>query len=310
MRRLNTTEGGAANRLNRGHRLLDKRRWDDPIQATVDAVAEVPWQCHKQDRKKWKELEIRFVARMLRRQESGWAEVPTAELINAPGCSIEAICNSPRSVCIPRACHTFVCRQANVMRTRHEMTTARRRGRKRKPRRRALATLGKFLNACGRTALCALAWSQLVGSTYSHPRRTPRIGRRRRRGMRRGQVGRSEAARRGEGGARRRRCAARSAPPGATRLRRHEAGQHGTSLRIPLSLSRDGIFGFRLNSADAQILPLAANRLAIAFLSAGESARVRPSCRLTESACRLARICVWSDLGFQRQAKCREALLS
>lgn len=70
-------KGGRTNRLNRGHRLLGKRRWDDTIQATVDAVVEVPWHCHAQNRDEWKYLEKSFTARLLRRQASGLSEVPT-----------------------------------------------------------------------------------------------------------------------------------------------------------------------------------------------------------------------------------------
>lgn len=65
------------NRFNRGHRLLSKRRWDDRIQATVNAEAELPWQCHARDRQQWKELKTSFNARVLRRQERGLPEVPT-----------------------------------------------------------------------------------------------------------------------------------------------------------------------------------------------------------------------------------------
>lgn len=34
-----------------------KRRWGDPVHATADAVAEMPWQCQAHARTKWKDLE-------------------------------------------------------------------------------------------------------------------------------------------------------------------------------------------------------------------------------------------------------------
>lgn len=56
-------------RLNRGHRFLGHRRWDEVVQKHVDTEAptEVPWQHAALDREFWSSLEEGLVARVLRR---------------------------------------------------------------------------------------------------------------------------------------------------------------------------------------------------------------------------------------------------
>lgn len=53
LRRLHAGDDGASVRRNRGHRLMGKRRWDDPVQATVNSYADMPRQDHAQDREVW-----------------------------------------------------------------------------------------------------------------------------------------------------------------------------------------------------------------------------------------------------------------
>lgn len=56
-------------RLDRGHRRLGERRWDDPVQrhAEESTGQEEPWQAVAADRAKWTERVEGFVNRVFRR---------------------------------------------------------------------------------------------------------------------------------------------------------------------------------------------------------------------------------------------------
>lgn len=71
VRRLYAMTDGQPVRLNRGHRLLRTRRWDDPIQATPTMYEEKPWQEHAQDQEGGRALEQPSIARVLRNNMAG-----------------------------------------------------------------------------------------------------------------------------------------------------------------------------------------------------------------------------------------------
>lgn len=66
--RHNETDPGRM-RLQRGHRRLGKRLWDESLQNHIEgAIGEyVPWEGAAQDRTWWKGQEVHFVARISRK---------------------------------------------------------------------------------------------------------------------------------------------------------------------------------------------------------------------------------------------------
>lgn len=65
IRGIHAARTGVSNRLDRGHRTLGRRRWDDLIQQVVNEREEMPWQTMAQSREGWAELEGTFVAKAL-----------------------------------------------------------------------------------------------------------------------------------------------------------------------------------------------------------------------------------------------------
>lgn len=58
----------AVRRLNCGHRLLEKKRWDAAVQRIVGATAAILWQEAAQYTEAWQRWEGAFIARVLRGQ--------------------------------------------------------------------------------------------------------------------------------------------------------------------------------------------------------------------------------------------------